>query len=133
MGSLDLHVLSAPPAFVLSQDQTLRSGFGMLHEERSLTMLRAGTSGANPRSRLIDQRDVRVFRLCVRFVRFIQAAKLLLETLGTDASVLRRNLGCCKALALLRARCLVLKEHCSRIHQICGPTSAGQILGTKNR
>src|SRR5262249_38713435 len=25
--SLDLHVLSAPPAFVLSQDQTLREGF----------------------------------------------------------------------------------------------------------
>jgi hypothetical protein len=24
--SLDLHVLSAPPAFVLSQDQTLREG-----------------------------------------------------------------------------------------------------------
>src|SRR5581483_3712099 len=26
--SLDLHVLSAPPAFVLSQDQTLREGSG---------------------------------------------------------------------------------------------------------
>ena len=25
--SLDLHVLSAPPAFVLSQDQTLREGW----------------------------------------------------------------------------------------------------------
>jgi hypothetical protein len=27
--SLDLHVLSAPPAFVLSQDQTLREGTGI--------------------------------------------------------------------------------------------------------
>src|SRR5256886_4205526 len=38
--SLDLHVLSAPPAFVLSQDQTLREGFSAgeagqtLHSER---------------------------------------------------------------------------------------------------
>ncbi len=32
--SLDLHVLSAPPAFVLSQDQTLRE-VGFVHEGRS--------------------------------------------------------------------------------------------------
>ena len=29
--SLDLHVLSAPPAFVLSQDQTLREGLFAHH------------------------------------------------------------------------------------------------------
>jgi hypothetical protein len=32
--------------------------------------------------------------------------------------------GSSKALALLRARCLVLKEHSSRFHRTCRPTSA---------
>src|SRR5512134_2856122 len=32
--SLDLHVLSAPPAFVLSQDQTLREENGLPHRRR---------------------------------------------------------------------------------------------------
>jgi hypothetical protein len=30
-GSLDLHVLGTPPAFALSQDQTLQFDFGILH------------------------------------------------------------------------------------------------------
>ncbi len=40
--SLDLHVLSAPPAFVLSQDQTLREGLvvpaleNWIHEPRTV-------------------------------------------------------------------------------------------------
>src|SRR3954454_8472123 len=40
--SFDLHVLSTPPAFVLSQDQTLR--------EKTLSLLSAGTDNQIPRS-----------------------------------------------------------------------------------
>ena len=39
--SFDLHVLSTPPAFVLSQDQTLR--------EKTLSLLSAGTDSEIPR------------------------------------------------------------------------------------
>jgi hypothetical protein len=33
-GSLDLHVLGTPPAFALSQDQTLQFDFGILQPRR---------------------------------------------------------------------------------------------------
>ena len=36
--SLDLHVLSAPPAFVLSQDQTLREEVVSSEEESFVTL-----------------------------------------------------------------------------------------------
>jgi hypothetical protein len=39
--SLDLHVLSAPPAFVLSQDQTLREGTGVNPAKPARRPLRA--------------------------------------------------------------------------------------------
>ena len=41
IGSFDLHVLSTPPAFILSQDQTLRKEFGLtcLGPKLSLTFL----------------------------------------------------------------------------------------------
>ena len=38
--SLDLHVLSAPPAFVLSQDQTLREETGLSPEGDKLDFSR---------------------------------------------------------------------------------------------
>ena len=44
--SLHLHVLSTPPAFVLSQDQTLREELHVLHEER-----RRCTYDGRPRTR----------------------------------------------------------------------------------
>src|SRR3954453_12137542 len=52
--SLDLHVLSAPPAFVLSQDQTLREGFSAgeagqtLHSERDAQRSSRGTTRLIP-------------------------------------------------------------------------------------
>jgi hypothetical protein len=40
IGSFDLHVLSTPPAFILSQDQTLRKNlFDLLGPKTSLTFL----------------------------------------------------------------------------------------------
>ena len=36
--SLDLHVLGAPPAFVLSQDQTLREETGCLENQTNLCL-----------------------------------------------------------------------------------------------
>ena len=56
-------------------------------------MLRAGTSGATPRSRLIDQRDVRVLRLYVRLVRLIKPPNYSETPAGTDAAGCPRNLG----------------------------------------
>jgi hypothetical protein len=46
--SLDLHVLSAPPAFVLSQDQTLREVVRIRSEDRLLTF-RMSLSSKSPR------------------------------------------------------------------------------------
>jgi hypothetical protein len=40
--SLDLHVLSAPPAFVLSQDQTLRED--LLHRHEAGAIFKVGLS-----------------------------------------------------------------------------------------
>ena len=53
------------------------------------------------------------------------------ETLGTNAAGLPRNLGLSKALALLRARCLVLKEQIAQVRQIWRPTPAGTDLGAQ--
>ena len=61
--SLDLHVLSAPPAFVLSQDQTLREELfagltaGKVHSELMLKghargMTRSDQTGSPKRARL---------------------------------------------------------------------------------
>src|SRR5438093_5844434 len=96
-------------------------------------MLRAGTTGATPWSRLIDQRDVRVLRLqCSPCPTYSCAAKLLGGPAGTEAAGPSGIWRSSKALALLRARCLVLKEHCSRYSpDLVGPLRPGQILGCK--
>ena len=59
--SLDLHVLSAPPAFVLSQDQTLREGTwspaeaGASLERVDLSNPQKGTTGSSvPKDRGLD-------------------------------------------------------------------------------
>ena len=63
-GSFDLHVLSTPPAFVLSQDQTLHwridwppfavvdpeNARGLLEQRRRVAMIRCRVAGANPHS-----------------------------------------------------------------------------------
>ena len=46
--SLDLHVLSAPPAFVLSQDQTLREEWIAGSEESADLSLRARSAAQRP-------------------------------------------------------------------------------------
>src|SRR3954452_7636011 len=47
--SLDLHVLSTPPAFVLSQDQTLRRCLTSMAENRELDALDVrSTKGTHP-------------------------------------------------------------------------------------
>ena len=81
-------------------------------------MLRAGTAGANPRSRLIDQRER--LSLSTRFALsdLFHEPPNNSETFGTNAPGLVRNLGLSKALALLRARCLVLKEQIAQVRQI---------------
>jgi hypothetical protein len=48
--SLDLHVLSAPPAFVLSQDQTLREGWFAGQAGKLLFELELKVSPACPRA-----------------------------------------------------------------------------------
>jgi hypothetical protein len=43
--SLDLHVLSAPPAFVLSQDQTLREETLSLCPKAEASLIRSSSKG----------------------------------------------------------------------------------------
>src|ERR671933_1711578 len=53
--SLDLHVLSTPPAFVLSQDQTLRRCLNQA-ENRDLTDLDQSTKGIPTTSKDAEKR-----------------------------------------------------------------------------
>ena len=50
----DLHVLSAPPAFVLSQDQTLRREFQLHRSARGLSGSALFCTGAGP----VDERHL---------------------------------------------------------------------------
>jgi hypothetical protein len=52
--SLDLHVLSAPPAFVLSQDQTLREEVIALAEARQSFHLELELKGQSRRTDEVD-------------------------------------------------------------------------------
>ena len=118
--SLDLHVLGAPPAFVLSQDQTLRRD---LKPTRQTQLVVALPSAGKPTDE--DQN---------RHLPNLQLVNPQSTTCLTHAS--EGISGSFKAtLTLLRARCLVLKEHPNawKGHNRPGPLRPWVIWGAKNR
>ncbi len=104
--SLDLHVLSAPPAFVLSQDQTLRRELTARRSVRGRPRSSSEESratGLPPGPRLRPNAAEKVSTAVVfgfSFCRYYQTHEPKFVELGS------RSIG-----FLLRTRCLVLKEH----------------------
>ena len=127
--SLDLHVLSAPPAFVLSQDQTLRRELkrGALLGSNLAVLVKSQGPRGFPRDPGSDQTRPKKSRL--RLFRIYVSAATAKLTNDKFVELGSRSIG-----FLLRTRCLVLKEHhLTVLLTRPGPLRPDRVWAQKNR